>query len=95
MATIYIITLTTHNFNTNDFEVKNQHTYNVGAYANKESAIDYLKYKAEVNEFRLKVNHLNRIERTLNSLRIKTYEMVDEQEVAYVSEWNIRELELQ
>lgn len=95
MAHIYIITLTTHYYNTNDFEVKNQFTHNVGAYTNKESAIDYLKNKAEVNEYRLKVNNLNRIERTLDSLRIKTYEMVDEKEVVYVSEWNIKELELQ
>lgn len=61
----------------------------------KNDAIDYLKYKAETNEYRLKVSHLNRIERTLNSLRIKTYEMVDGQEVAYISEYDIRELELQ
>ena len=95
MATIYVITLTTHYFNTNDFEVKNQYTHNVGAYASKESAIDYLKYKADANEFKLKANRHNRIERTLDSLRIKTYEMVDEQEVVYVSEYDIRELELQ
>ena len=95
MATIYVITLTTHHFNTNDFEVKGQYTQNVGAYATQKSAIDCLKYKAEVNEFKLKVNPLNRIERTLNSLRIKTYEMVEEQEIVYVSEYNIRELELQ
>jgi phosphopantetheine adenylyltransferase len=95
MATIYVITLTTHHFNTTDFEMKNQYTHNVGAYASKDSAIDYLKYKAETNEYKLKANHHNRIERTLDSLRIKTYEMVDEQEVVYVSEWNIRELELQ
>ena len=95
MATIYVITLTTHHFNTNDFEVRNQYTHNVGAYASKESAIDYLKYKAETNEYKLKVSPCNRIERTLNSLRIKTYEMDNEQEVVYVSEWDIRELELQ
>ena len=95
MATIYVITLTTHHFNTNDFEAKGQYTHNVGAYASKESAIDYLKYKAEANEYRLKVNHHNRIERTLNSLRIKTYEMVEEQEVVYVSEYDIKELKLQ
>jgi hypothetical protein len=95
MATIYVITLTTHYFNTNDFEVKNQYTHNVGAYSTKESAVDYLKYKAEVNEYKLNAHPQNRIERSLNSLRIKTYEMVEEQEVVYVSEYDIRELELQ
>lgn len=95
MAHIYVITLTTHHYNTTDFEVKNLFTHNVGAYANKESAIDYLKYKTEVNEYRLKVNNHNRIERTLDSLRIKTHEMVEDQEVCYISEWRITEMELQ
>jgi hypothetical protein len=67
----------------------------VGAYSTKESAVDYLKYKAEVNEYKLNAHPHNRIERTLNSLRIKTYEMVDEREVVYVSVYELRELELQ
>ncbi len=95
MATIYIISLTTHNYNIKDFEVKNRYTYNVGAYSTKESAVDYLKYKAEVNEYKLNAHPQNRIERSLNNLRIKTYEMVEEQEIVYVSEYDIRELELQ
>lgn len=56
MATIYIISLTTHNYNIKDFEVKHRHTYNVGAYSTKESAVDYLKSKAEANEYKLNVH---------------------------------------
>ena len=95
MATIYIISLTTHNYNLKDFEVKHRHTYNVGAYSNKESAVDYLKYKSEANEYKLNAHPHNRIERSLNNLRIKTCEVVEEQEVVYVSEYDIREMELQ
>jgi hypothetical protein len=95
MATIYIISLTTHNFNTKDFEVKDRYTYNVGAYSTKESAVDYLKYEVESNEYKLKAHPHNRIERTLNSLRVKTYEMVVDKEVCCISEWTITEMELQ
>jgi hypothetical protein len=95
MATIYIISLTTYNLNTKDFEPKNRYTYNVGAYSTKKSAVDYLKYKAEVNEYKLNAHPYNLIERSLNNLRIRTYEMVEEQEVCHISEWTIIEMELQ
>lgn len=96
MANIYIISLTTHNYNTKDFESKCRFTYNVGAYTTKESAVDYLKCKAEVNEYKLNEHPHNRIERTINDLRIKTWKMAeDQEEVCYISEWRITEMELQ
>lgn len=95
MATIYIISLTTYDYIGNDFEPKYRFSYNVGAYSNKESAIDYLKHEVESNEYKLKAHPHNRIERTLNSLRVKTYEMVVDKEVCRISEWTITEMELQ